>query len=335
MINESESNTSEAVTNIDDALTLIGGFGFFQWVMTFITMGNYVRSALTYYPLPYMELFPVYKCTNLTTGEVYECEPDDFCNDSNISETIDWDAETSLHNWVEQLDLTCKSNSEIGLIGSSYFIGIMVSVFVLPRLSDLYGRKWPIIFCQFIQVPAYIWMFYMSSLIEAYVIFLCMGLAFGGSISINSLYMQEFLSVRYRAIALTVGQTIEGMTVALLVCYFAYWTKYWQGWYWMCFGMQILVIIGMFWLPESPQFYFAKGRFEEAKVVLLKIAKINGCQIDESMICFDKVGEHGQGPAESDSEDEIKPIGSARGVKDISQGFAQEEPKKKVEMKHC
>jgi len=42
-------------------------------------MGNYIRSALTYYPLPYLELFPIYNCTNTTTGVIYECEPKDFC----------------------------------------------------------------------------------------------------------------------------------------------------------------------------------------------------------------------------------------------------------------
>ena len=58
---------SEAVTNVEDALSLIGGFGRFQYFMTSITMGNYIRSALTYYPLPYLELFPVFMCTSRET----------------------------------------------------------------------------------------------------------------------------------------------------------------------------------------------------------------------------------------------------------------------------
>ena len=54
----------EAVTSIEDALTLIGGFGRFQWIATLVLMGGYVRGALTYYPVPYMELFPEYMCTS-------------------------------------------------------------------------------------------------------------------------------------------------------------------------------------------------------------------------------------------------------------------------------
>ena len=75
----------------------------------------------------------------------YECVPKDFCKDSSISAEIDWSSNTSLHNWVEQLNLECADPDDVGFIGSSYFIGVMVSVLIIPRLSDLVGRKWPII----------------------------------------------------------------------------------------------------------------------------------------------------------------------------------------------
>lgn len=130
----------------------------------------------------------------------------------------------------------------------------------------------------------------MTSLLELYFIFAIMGLAFGGSISINSLYLQEFLQKRHRASVLTVAQTIEGMTVGFVVVYFLYITKYWQGWYWFGLGLQVIILFGMLWLPESPEFYFAKGRFDEAKDVLLKIARINGRPVDAQMIKFDHIG---------------------------------------------
>ena len=75
---------------------------------------------------------------------------------------------------------------------------------------------------------------------------------------------------------MTIMLTIEGMTVAAVVVYFLYITKYWQAWYWFGFLLQILIIFGILWLPESPEFYFAKGRFNEAKQVLLKVASTNG-----------------------------------------------------------
>lgn len=63
--------------------------------------------------------------------------------------------------------------------------------------------------------------------------------------------------------------------------------------------MQVLAIIGMLWLPESPEFYFAKGRFQEARQVILKIAHRNGRPVAADAICFeDKY--HQDGETEND-----------------------------------
>ncbi len=96
-----------------------------------------------------------------------------------------------------------------------------------------------------------------------------MGLCFGGSISVNSLYVQELLLKKDRAVVLTLTGTIEGLSVARMCIYFLYITKYWQGWYIFGLVIQFLVIIGMMFLPESPEFYFSKGRYLEAKQVIL------------------------------------------------------------------
>ena len=91
----------EVVTNVEDALSLVGGFGRFQWIASFICMGNYIRAAFFYYPLPYMELMPDYNCTSLASPIAYECEPADFCGNPDISYEVDWSHHKSLHNWVE------------------------------------------------------------------------------------------------------------------------------------------------------------------------------------------------------------------------------------------
>lgn len=152
----------------------------------------------------------------------------------------------------------------IGLIGSSFFAGVILGMFIIPRLADLKGRKWPIIACSFLQVPLYIWMFFMSTLIEAYVIFFFFGVGFVGNVSIGPLYIQEFLQKRHRAISICVIQTLEGFVVILCVLYFVYITKDWKPWYYFVLGQQLLIIVGLLWLPESPEYYFSKGRFAES-----------------------------------------------------------------------
>ena len=89
--------------------------------------------------LALLELQPRYLCLK-ADGTEYECKSDDFCG-TDIKYRVDWDYFTSLHNWVEDLDLTCTSKSKIGLIGSVYFFGWTAAAIFVPRLSDLYGRK--------------------------------------------------------------------------------------------------------------------------------------------------------------------------------------------------
>ena len=73
---------------------------------------------------------------------------------------------------------------------------------------------------------------------------------------------------------------IDGGCVALLILYFVFITKDWEPWYIMCVCLQTWVLLGMFWLPESPDYLYAKGRYTECKEVLLKMAKINGNDVD-------------------------------------------------------
>ena len=75
--------------------------------MCSITLGGFIRSGFVYYPLPYMELLPQFDCLDQVTDTWQLCEPDDFCGKTDIEWRYNFDAPTSIHNWVQQLDLAC------------------------------------------------------------------------------------------------------------------------------------------------------------------------------------------------------------------------------------
>ena len=77
---------------------------------------------------------------------------------------------------------------------------------------------------------------------------------------------------------------IDGGVVAILVMYFWFVSKDWEPWYLMCILIQIGIIVGLLWLPESPDFLYAKGRYDESKEVLMRIAKWNGAKITEDQL---------------------------------------------------
>jgi MFS family permease len=66
---------------------------------------------------------------------------------------VDWDSKFSLNNWVQSLDMICFSGTEIGMLGSLYFLGWAILVLVVPPLSDKYGRWKIAVFSMAVQVP--------------------------------------------------------------------------------------------------------------------------------------------------------------------------------------
>ena len=77
------------------------------------------------------------------------CEAKDWCNDEALlahkDENVvpDWADDESLRNWVEQYDgLACAAEGKKSLIGSTWFIGWVVSLIIVPRIADNFGRRW-------------------------------------------------------------------------------------------------------------------------------------------------------------------------------------------------
>ena len=66
---------------------------------------------------------------------------------------MDWDNQYSLHNMIEQLDMTCYTRAQIGTFGGVFFAGWAMMSLVIPPLSDRYGRRKITIMCMLLQIP--------------------------------------------------------------------------------------------------------------------------------------------------------------------------------------
>ena len=149
------------------------------------------------YNMPLYELYPSYKCTFPDSPqESFPCENTDFCGKPSVHAVIDWSNSTSLHNWVEQMDLTCTSKFEIGFLASCYFIGYMLGSVTLTRLADLYGRKSIFTFGCMLHTVCNAVLLYATNLYVVYALILLMGLVGPAREGVGFLYMFEFLSKR-------------------------------------------------------------------------------------------------------------------------------------------
>jgi len=90
------------------------------------------------------------------------------------------------------------------------------------------------------------------------------------------MYIAEISPTRHRGSLVTLNQLM--ITIGILISYI---TDYWlsndsnpESWRWMFFvGLfpALVLLIGMFFLPESPRWLISKNRWEEGKKVLMKV----------------------------------------------------------------
>ena len=48
----------------------------------------------------------------------------------------------SLVNWISRLSMQCSSGKDLGILASLFYAGNAISSPFLPRIADMYGRKW-------------------------------------------------------------------------------------------------------------------------------------------------------------------------------------------------
>lgn len=109
---------------------------------------------------------PVFYCDGI------ECDMKQACDEGNYTVSYDND----LKNLTRKLSLECISDTEMGLIGSCYFIGFMVGALFIPRLADIFGRRWIIIVGLACNVLGVLLIVFASSLGFIYAALIILGL---------------------------------------------------------------------------------------------------------------------------------------------------------------
>lgn len=129
-------------------LVSIGGMGRWQWLVMLafflcIDSVNFYLYQMSYLELVPKEYYCLYQSSSGSVRNEVICTPADFCGNSEIvSYRPNYSLDDSYHNWVEKLNLECRSATEIGYLGSATFFGWVITLTFVPRLSDMYGRKW-------------------------------------------------------------------------------------------------------------------------------------------------------------------------------------------------
>ena len=261
--------------DMDSALEEVGGFSKHQLKWILIQMFCVSMGSFAVYPMGFYELQPTYKCLN-EDAEWYECQSETFCQDPSIIFEIDHDSDSSLYNWVQQFDLQCAPKKKFGLFGSIFFAGVVIGSLILPRLSDIVGRKKLAILGNLVHLAAVFITLISHSLSLSLMMIFLMGIAMGGRVFVGYIFMSENMMTKDISKATSFMFGLDSLVICFAALYFRFISKDWRTLFIFPIILQGIATLTMMRQHESPKYYYAIGEYEKAREVLTSIGMTNG-----------------------------------------------------------
>lgn len=108
-------------------------------------------------------------------------------------------------------------------------------------------------------------------------IFFVVGVCSAGRVTITTTYMNEMVPEKYMVIVTTLLNVLDAFVMVFQVCYYIF-SRQSYPLYWFIFGSTVLLVMMITMLPESPKWYYARNRFDDARRSLYFVAKFNGSE---------------------------------------------------------
>ena len=234
----------------------------------------YVSNGYIYYALTYLEKWPAFKCTKVSEKE---CDIDyyrEHMDEPNLIR-IDADSVYTLDNWVGRLDLFSKSTFQIGLIGSVYLLGWALGCLFVPRMGDIYGRRWPYLISMGISLLVYLALILSTNINLTTVMFLLLGLTTPAKSNVCYIYLLEFIPKKWQTAVGTALLFGDGSTMIFLSLYFRFISKDWLWFQVFALSLTAAAFLVTLFAPESPKYLYSYKRYKEARKALQVVARFN------------------------------------------------------------
>jgi len=168
------------------------------------------------------------------------------------------------------------TNSMVENITTAGLIGAVVGAMFTGRLSDIFGRKKTILGAAIIFVVGAAWSGWAPNAHMLFVSRLFIGLAIGVSSFSVPLYIAEISPTKMRGRLVSLFQLL--ITIGILVSYLSDLAfannnvlSSWRPMFYAGIVPGMILLIGMFFLPETPRWLMSKGREAESRQILERI----------------------------------------------------------------
>lgn len=168
------------------------------------------------------------------------------------------------------------TDSQIENITAFGLIGAVIGALFGGRITDILGRKKVILASAVIFATGAWWSGHSTSVTELLLSRLYLGLAIGVSSFAVPLYIAEISPTKIRGILVSLFQLL--ITVGILVSFITDYAiadnsnlESWRMMFYVGIIPAMILLIGVFFLPETPRWLMSKGREDDSRKVLEKI----------------------------------------------------------------
>ncbi|XP_061889111.1 solute carrier family 22 member 7-like [Entelurus aequoreus] len=265
----------------EEVLDDVGGFSRFQLLL--LTLLCVPRAILPLHFLlhNFVSATPAHHCT-LQAG------PSNTTRDScavHQDQTGTNRTGTCPHGWTydqseftsttaTEWDLVCEQKTFNQALATYFFLGVTLGAILFGYLSDKFGRKRMLV----MALAGATTMGVTSAFSNSYIMFalsraLC-GAGLSGMSIISTVLGLEWTDVEHRTLMST-GISLAWCVGNMLLALLAYAIRDWRHLMLAVTAPCVLSLFSCWWLPESARWLLTKGRSGEARLLLLRCAKVN------------------------------------------------------------
>jgi len=223
-------------------------------------------------------------------GQWQACTKDDICNKNIPKERYHADPSDpeNIDNWVERYGTLCKPKSKQGLFGLYFFFGIISTIIVFPKISDMYGRR--VLFIQTMAVTSFVQLGLIISddLTTAQFLMFLLGTTFAGKCIIGLSFLIEYMTRGFVEYIVFIQLIVEPTITIMITLWYQYIDRSWLLLNILCLVISLMTLFYLIapwpwygWgscgdpqpmVPESPKYKYAWRDFDETRQILREVA---------------------------------------------------------------
>jgi len=131
-------------------------------------------------------------------------------------------------NWVQKLDILCAPQSEVGLIGSAFFVGAIACISFVPKLADEKGRIPVLIMTYTTQFVALLFLILTRNLKFTIFFVFVLGFSHPGKNIVSFNYVLEQIPAAMRQDVVTTLLVVENGWIIVIAFFYQYIDRSWQ-----------------------------------------------------------------------------------------------------------